>query len=148
VNKDDVKDEELLFRCVFYGKNYYTIQDGKLRISSQAFADRNMQPSVDRAILCNNNPEHTQVNSEDGVVGLISQDIRMIDNIIQRDNKGNEQFKYKIDVIPRPIENNFAHAQVEPSPEYKNKSTFRKVQERLARLASEKGWAILPIDLR
>jgi hypothetical protein len=45
-----------------------------------------------------------------------------------------------------------AHAQIEPSPEYKNDKPFRKVIERLAFLAnqriSKEGWEIEPHELR
>ena len=76
----------------------------------------------------------------------------MIDNIVQRDDKGNEILVYKIDVCPRPTDSNPCHAQIEPSPEYKNKAPFRKVIERLALLANERldqqGWEIEPYELR
>ena len=149
MDNDFVKDEEILYRSLPYNKkDYYTIKEGELKISSQAFGDRTMQPSVDRADLCDRNPQKTQHDPRDGVLSLICKDIRMIDDVVKRDEKGNEQLKYKIDVIPRPLENNIAHAQIEPSPEYQNKSNFRKVQERLAKLASDRinkqGWEIKP----
>ena len=71
----------------------------------------------------------------------------MID-VAQNDSKGKEKFKYKIDVVPRPLPDNEAHAQIEPSPEYETKSVFRRLRERLAIIASEQEWEIPPVDLR
>ena len=70
----------------------------------------------------------------------------------QKDSKGNPLFVYKIDVHPRPTADNPAHAQIEPSPDYASKGTFRKVAEKLAWLATERvknqGWEIEPCELR
>ncbi len=142
MNSDFVKDEEVLYRSIPYDKrDYYTTKEGELKISSQAFGDRSMKPSVDRADLCDNNPKYTQIDPKDGIVSLICQNVRLID-LTQKDEKGKQElYKYKIDVIPRPEYENIAHAQVEPSPEYKNKQSFRKIQERLAYLAC---WEIRP----
>jgi hypothetical protein len=149
---DVVTDDELLYRCVFRGLDkYYRIGSSGVELSSQAFADRGSAPSVDRAKLCNYNPKWTQKNLDDGVVSLIAREVRMID-VAQNDSKGNKLFAYKIDVCPRPVDDNPAHAQIEPSPDYINKTTFRKVTEKLARLATERinkqGWEIMPYDLQ
>ncbi|MUG97109.1 hypothetical protein F7734_34175 [Scytonema sp. UIC 10036] len=150
---DVVTDDELLYRCVFHGGNYYQMEEHGVRLSSQAFADRGQAPSVDRAKLCNHNPQWTQKNTNDAVVSLVAGDIRMIDDIVQKDAKGKEIiYAYKIDVHPRPLGDNPAHAQIEPSPAYQNRNVFRKVSEKLARLATERvahhGWEIEPYELR
>lgn len=154
VSNDIVSDDELLYRCIFFESNCHQRQGSIVKISSQAFNDRNMTPSVDRAYLCNHNPAYTQKNEKDGVISLITHDVRMIDRVVQNDSKGNPIFTYKIDVYPRPIINhpelldNLAHAQIEPTPHYKNKSIFRKLLERLAFLANQREWEIKPYDLR
>ncbi|MFN6569928.1 hypothetical protein [Dendronalium sp. ChiSLP03b] len=149
---DVVTDDELLYRCVFRGLDkYYRIGEFGLELSSQAFTDRNQAPSVDRAKLCGYDPKCTQKNPDDGVGSLITAEVRMI-NISQNDQKGNPLFDYKIDVCPRPTDENLAHAQIEPSPDYSNKTTFKKVAEKLARLATERikqqGWEIELYELR
>lgn len=149
---DVVTDDEILYRCVFRGLDkYYRIGESGLELSSQAFTDRNQAPSVDRAKLCGWKPKHTQKNPDDGVVSLIAGEVRMI-NVSQNDQKGNTLFDYKIDVCPRPTNDNPSHAQIEPSPDYASKGTFRKVSEKLARLATERinkqGWEIEPYELR
>lgn len=148
MTQDFVADEEVLYRCVFYGKNLYQIQGNTATISTQAFADRMMRPSVDRAELCESNPCYSQKDEKDAVVSLITNDVRVIDNIIQNNLKGQPEFTYKIDVLPRPLEDNQAHAQIEPSPDYRNKTPFRKLLERLAYLANQRGWEIEPYELR
>lgn len=148
---DVVTDDELLYRCIFCGLDkYYRIGEFGLELSSQAFTDRNQAPSVDRAKLRDYDPQCTQKNPDDGVVSLIAGEVRMI-NVSQNDPKGKPVFDYKIDVYPRPTDDNPSHAQIEPSPNYTNKGTFRKVAEKLARLATERikkeDWEIKPQDL-
>jgi len=145
-----VKDDELIYRRVACNTQspveFYRVENGILRVSSQAFRDREKRPSVDLAALCSSNPAHTQIDPTDGVIELIIGRVRQIKNI--RKIVGNDTIEYDIDVIPRPIESNEAHAQIEPSPEFSSGSTFKKLQERLARLASDAGWKIYPSELR
>ena len=149
MTQDFVRDEEVLYRCIFFdSKNWYRIEEKTASISSQAFADKEMCPSVDRASLCDNDPCYSQKDEKDAVVSLITQDVRLLKNVIQNNSKGELEFTYKIDVLPRPCENNQAHAQIEPSPEYKNQTPFKKLRERLAYLANQRGWEIKPYELR
>jgi hypothetical protein len=147
-----VADDEFLYRCIFYktldGTKTYKIENGKVYVSISAFRDASLTPSVDRAALCEYNPVYTQKNPEDGVVSLICQDVRLIDSVVQKDPKGKEEFTYKIDVLPRPLPDNNAHAQIEPTPSYRSKSVFRKLLERLAFLANQREWEILPLEFR
>jgi hypothetical protein len=152
VVEDFVADNELLYRCVFYqtsdGTKTYKLEGDKIYVSTSAFRDASSAPSVDRAILCEYDPTYTQKNPKDGVVSLICQEVRLIDSVVQKDSKGREEFAYKIDVLPRPIPENKAHAQIEPTPAYRSKSVFRKLLERLAFLANQREWEILPGEFR
>jgi hypothetical protein len=149
---DRVKDEEMLFRCVFFGRNLYKVQpDGVVRLSSQAFADQNTEPSVDRAVLCNNDPSWTQKDEQDGVVSLITIDVRRVSVSGQNPKPARDEpieIQYNIDVVPDPFQDNEAHAVVRPTPPYQTKSVFRRVREALARIAEGYGWVIPPADLR
>ncbi|NEP76493.1 MAG: hypothetical protein F6K29_34100, partial [Okeania sp. SIO2G5] len=74
-----------------------------------------------------------------------------IKSVTQCNKKGKVEFTYDIDVIARTeTEEGFkpAHAQIEPSPEYQSKSGFKKLLERLAFLANQREWEILPFDRR
>lgn len=150
--EDFVADDELLYRCIFYktsdGTKTYKVENDKVYVSNSAFRDADLAPSVDRAVLCQQDPKHTQKSPEDGVVGLISQDVRLIDSVVQKDSKGREEFTYKIDILPRPLPDNGAHAQIEPTPAYRSKSVFRKLLERLAFLANQREWEISPWEFR
>ena len=148
MTQDFVANEEVLYKCVFYDRNLYEIQGNMATISSQAFTDRAMCPSVDRASLCGNNPCYSQKDEKDAVVSLITKDVRLIDSVIQNNPKGEPEFTYKIDVLARATEENPAHVQIEPSPEYRNKTPFRKLLERLAYLANQREWEIEPYELR
>ena len=144
MDENFITNEEILYRCVFHERNCYQIIDNTAEVSTLAFTDKNKQPSVDRANLCNYDPSHTQKNDQDAVVSLITENVRAI-KIVQNDPKGNPEFPYKIDVIYRPLDENVAHAQIEPSPEYRNRTPFKKLLERLAYLAK---WEISPYELR
>jgi hypothetical protein len=150
--EDFVADNESLYRCVFHqtsdGTQTYKIENDKAYISTAAFRDSSSAPSVDRACLCNHDPTYTQKSPQDGIISLISREVRLINSIIQKDSKGREEFTYKIDVLPRPLPDNVAHAQIEPTPAYRSKSVFRKLLERLAFLANQREWEILPWELR
>jgi hypothetical protein len=152
VVEDFVANDEILYRCVFcenpYGNKHYKLEDNRVLVSSQAFADRTLSPSIDRASLCGNNPRYTQKNPDDGVVSLICRDVRLIDSVRQNDSRGREEFTYKIDVLYRPLDDNKAHAQIEPTPAYRNRNVFRKLLERLAVLANQREWEILPLEFR
>jgi hypothetical protein len=152
LNEDYVVDSELLYRCVFYttsdGTKTYKVEGDKAYISSQAFRDSGQAPSVDRANLCDHRPVYTQRNPKNGVVSLICSEVRLIDCIIQNNPRGCREFIYKIDVLARPLPDNLAHAQIEPAPSYRSKNIFRKLQERLAFLANQRGWEIEPWELR
>ena len=148
---DRVKDEETLFRRVLSGKNLYTVQSGKLRLSSQAFADRKREPSVVRAALCNNDPSWAQQDDHDGVVSLVAIDVRQISVSGLHKEKAptvQKEIQYNIDVVPRPLEANQAHAVICPTPPYRTNSVFRRVREALVLLASRRNWTIPPVDMR
>lgn len=146
-----VEDDEILYRCIFFkdfSSNIKLDSTGRTIISGQAFSDRKKEPSVDRASL-RDSPFDTQVESMDAVVELLCSEVREIDTVVKRDKKGNLIQKYKIDVLHRPINGNFSHAQIEPSPEYGEKgNTFKKLKIKLGLLATERlnqyGWAVAP----
>jgi hypothetical protein len=146
-----IDDSEILFRCVFYGRNLYKTEDnGTLRLSSTAFADKKQEPSVDRSSLCKEDPHWTQVDEKDGVVSIVTRDVRSIIKSGKNPDKNDDErtIIYSLDVVPKPTEDNEAHAVVQPSPEYQTKNVFKKVRESLARIASERGWVLPPHDLR
>ncbi len=145
-----VTDDELLYRSIPYTKlkDYIQQTNDGIAISSQAFSDRGLKPSVDRAILNENDPSKTQINLRDGVVSLLTSKIRKIDEVKKQSQDGENLIVYKIDVVHRPTETNFAHAQIEPSPEYETKNIFKKLTRSLAFLATQRireyGWEIAP----
>jgi hypothetical protein len=57
---DHVYDDETLYRSVVPSL-WKQKSDGEFYLSSQAFADRNRRPSVDRARLCGHDPSYTQL---------------------------------------------------------------------------------------
>jgi hypothetical protein len=159
-----VDDKEVLFRKVFRGDSCYVPKNasdcghgqlGKgVSISSQAFADKKAEPSVDREILCPADPREswTQGGEDHGVLWLLTGRVREID-VYRQDPKGRAIVqRYEVEVHHRPIRNdptqrnNPAHSVVCTSPDCVAKASAKKrLLEGLAQIAS---WKILPKDLR
>lgn len=131
---DRVDDDEVLYRSVkrtlWKQKN-----DGEFYLSSQAFADRNRRPSVDRAELCGHDPSYTQFRPSDYVCSLVAEDVRAIATVVKRDRKGVPQVRHNIDVEPVPLSDNVAHAEIYAVPEISGGRLFERLLERLAYLA-------------
>ena len=145
MSAERVEDDELLYRRVeLRGQGYSLRPYGASKISSQAFADREQQPSVDRARLCGG-PAYTQGDEQNGVLRLVTGQVREINSVQQTDQKGNVEFRYKFDVVPVPLEENPAHAEIHAAPAYRNKQRFRRLLEQLSLLAE---WEVYPADLR
>ncbi len=145
---DFVHNDEILYRRISAGRKLYKIRDNRtIEISSEAFSDRELRVSVDRAKLCNNNPRYTLGNSPGGVVGLVARDVRNIDSLARNDRKGNIIQQFKIDVEPVPLSDNSAHAEIFAIPNFEDgdrKGAFHRLCRRLVRLAEEGQWLILP----
>lgn len=122
-----VENSEILFRSVRESEIEIN-NTGILRVKASAFNDRNMQPSVNRGIFNDNDPAKTQFDKSQYVVRLCAFKIR--DQKIARADR-----TYILDIIPKPEKMNNTHAERIPSPEYKNKEAFRKVQESLSHIA-------------
>ena len=146
-----IENDEVLYRCIFYGRGGYIFSDSDgLRVTRDAFRDPQNQPSVDRAIICQNNPQNTQIDNQDGVVWLITAEVRVIQDVIKY-KKGQEvDTEYLINVLHRPLENNFAHAQIEADPTITSSSVFRRLKTSLMHLVNnhDSQWLIYPGDYR
>ena len=144
-----VADDETLYRRVPCIEGLYVIQaDGSVKVSSAAFSDRSFRPSVDRAELCHNDPRKTQRELSDGVVSVVTLDVRSIHTVVQNDTGGKLIQTFRVDVEHVPIlkhptlPDNAAHAEIYTNPACPNKSVFRKLSERLAQLANGRPWEI------
>ena len=139
-----VADNETLFRSVRdLPQNFPTQPDGTRRVSSQAFTDRQMRPSVDRAAL-HGDPGASQFAPDNGVLQLTAAQVRAIRET-QNDAVGRPVSEYVADVEPVPLSENPAHAEIYGVPPFDNKSVFRRVCEQLAQVSD---WVILPGSLR
>ncbi len=139
LNVAGVADTELLYRAV---RAEYAVPDAenKPRISSQAFFDRYFRPSVDRAVLCGNNPDATGFAPTDGVVSLTAGAVRTL-RATRNDKNGNPVQEYVADVEPVPLAGNPAHAEIFGRPAFDNDKAFRRLCDALSRRAS---WERLP----
>jgi hypothetical protein len=131
VARDPLLDREKVYRRVLPG-SYKNEPDGTRRLSSQAFSDRSMRPSVDRARLCT--PQFTQQDPTNGVVSVLVSQIRE-NEIWQYDSKQRPIGAYRADVIPDPLPENLAHCVIVLRPDQANDRIFRKLLERLAKVA-------------
>lgn len=144
-----VSDEEELYRRIRNLQGYYVVENGKCsHISSQAFSDRGQRISVNRADLCDKNPSRVQNEDDDAVVSILTEIVRVIELSGEGENK--KTFLYKIDVEPKPLQDNPAHAEIFATPDYATKSTFRRLCEKLSRLYDEGKMLLLipPVEIR
>jgi hypothetical protein len=140
-----IDDSELVYRSVRNDGEESRIEDGKLVIYSSAFKDNNKEPSVDRALLLEHNPEKSRKDSTQGVIALCVLDIRNISGV----ESSNPAIGHAIDVIYDPLPENKAHAKIVTDPilggsRSMQDKTFKKLQKALARLATEAGWCLPP----
>lgn len=133
-NGDHVDDDEVLYRAV-KPVLWKQKRDGEFYLSSQAFADRNRRPSVDRARLCGYDPSHAQFQPSDYVCNLVAGEVRAIATVVKHDKKGVPQVRHNIDVEPVPLPDDAAHAEIYAVPEISGGRLFERLLERLAYLA-------------
>ena len=147
---DSVRDDEELYRSVRgeLEAEEYIIENGKLRIRQNAFRDRNKKVSVDRAEL-KSNPCLSKKNDTDGIVSLITAEVRDIGAVITRDQNANVVV-HTVDVIydpcPKSDPKNCAHSYISVDPDFcdpifdtrsKRDRTFERLQVALAKLATK-----------
>ncbi len=131
---DRVDEDEALYRSV-RPILWKQKGDGQFYLSSQAFADRNKRPSVDRAKLCGQDSSYTQFCSSDYICSLVAEDVRFIATVVKHDKKGVPQVRHNIDVEPVPLSENVAHAEIYALPAISGGRLFERLLERLAYLA-------------
>lgn len=134
VGGDRVDDDETLYRSIV-PELWKQKNDGEFYLSSQAFADRNRRPSVDRAKLCGYDPGYTRFRPSDLVCGLIAEDVRAISTVVKHDRKGVPLVRHNIDVEPVPLPDDPAHAEIYTVPEISGGRLFERLLEKLAYLA-------------
>ena len=149
-----VEDDEILYRSVSFKRNQCVLdENGAWRLSSQAFTDSSLKPSVDRACLCEHEPSRAQKSPEDGIASLIALEVRNIKDFKQTNNgkpltdENGQELRHAFDVIHDPITTqpeNPAHALIIATPGYSGKSAFKRLIERLARIAEKRDWLITP----
>ena len=148
---DHIEDREILYRSV-EDENCYA--DGsKIRLKSQAFADRHKKPSVDRAKLWDFNPTKTQLSPSDAIVMLFAEQVRSL-KIPQYNSDKKVEFHYEMDVHAAPIPEesgkpaNPAHAEIRPNCDFRSDKAFKRLLESLCRLAEGYYLPILPESQR
>lgn len=151
VTQEYVSDEEELYRNVRgegSDEYYYDETTGDLVIESKAFLDPQKEPSVDRAKLRNFDPERSRISEENGIVTLITKEVRQIGDVVTKDDK-ERQVNHGVDVRADPIPENEAHARIVVKPKFfgsgsKQKAAFKLLRKALARLATQSGWTLEP----
>lgn len=151
MNKNDfVRNDEILYRSVRgkYGEEYAYDNIGKLKVSSEAFRDRDKKPSVDRAELRGFNPVLSKLSDTDGVVSLMAADVRAI-GTVKTKIQNTDTTAHAVDVIYAPTPENPAHSQIVVNPEFfgsksKQRNVFKLLQLALAELAEKNGWTLEP----
>lgn len=147
---DFVRNDEMLYRSVRGKLNEeYSYDDtGKLRFSSQAFRDISKKPSIDRAELKGFNPALSKLSHTDGIVSLITRDIRAI-GTVETKSQDADAVIHAVDVAYDPTPENPAHSQIIVNPEFfgsknKQKNAFKLLRRALTKLATKSGWTLEP----
>ena len=143
-----VYDPDELYRSVRVGE--YTTRNGKVAFSASAFSDRERKPSVDVSSI-RTDPREARQSADQGVAKLIAGEVRKSSKIAIFDKKGKKTGEHAVDVLHRPIENdpdgepdNLAHCQIECHPTVEKDTTFKRLKESLAAMASRYGWIVEP----
>lgn len=139
---DPIHEDERFFRRIL-PKDVKSKPDGRKRLSSSAFSDRDLEPSVDREKLTEplGGAEFTRQEKQNGVVFVTAADVRGID--ITHQPKGEPVGDYVADLERRRLPENPAHYVVLLQPATNKRGVFKKLIERLAR-KGEKQWVIKP----
>ena len=151
--KCDIECSEVFYRRV---KNKgdskeYTYENDKLVIFANAFNDGAKQPSLYRANKIENKPERARVNEKEGIVGIRASDINSI-KIDAHAHAENICYNVKIKYQPSKVpKTGVAHSIIVVNPEFtgtKNeiKMAFMKLKEKLAIIATNNGWELVPVD--
>ena len=136
---DPVADIEWVYRRVVYDD----CDLPTLLPTSKCFFDPGLQPSVDRAVLRNHQPQYTKKLATDGVATLSASAVRGIGEVVS-DPIGS----HNVDIRPDPImgvegkPDNPAHALIIAEPALpciatgnQRDKAFRRLREALARIA-------------
>lgn len=155
-NQDNVRDDESVYRRIPAELEgiAYSVMNGQFRILPSAFWDRYLTPSVYRAELINHNTQLPQDKVENGIVEIITIQIRQIGNVVTK-HEGKVIEEHTVDVIADPIVDinstllDSAHAIIVVNPNYfgsksKQKNAFDLLTIALSTLANENGWTIEP----
>ena len=156
---DSIRNDEELYRSVRgeLDAEEYLIEREKLRIRSNAFRDRNKKPSVDRAELKKSNPCCSKRNDTDGIVSLITANVRAIGTVVTK-TQNEDVVVHTVDVIydpnPKSDPKNHAHSHIVVDPDFfdtdifdtnsKRERTFDRLRVALAKLATKNGWTLEP----
>ena len=157
MTQDYVSDDEELYRNVRgeedADESRINPNTGRLEFTSQAFLDRKSTPSIDRAKLKNFEPRQSLLSDTNGIVSLITEEVRQIGTVVSKNKKG-KNINHAVDVIhdPKPPEDpqNKAHSLIVVEPKFlssdKQGKAFKLLRKALAILATRRGWKLEPSD--
>jgi hypothetical protein len=140
-----VDDTELLYHAVRRA-HFTRHSETDVTVSANAYSDPETKPSVDRAHMRDFEPQRTRFNESDGIVSLITKNVRDINDVFQYTASGQPTGDpYVYDVIWRPVKDdpspnvrdNLAHAQIE-ADRAMNDGTFKRLRRALALMSSKR----------
>lgn len=134
-----VEDSEWLYRRVDPLKVDW--RGGRCRPGSQAFGPIENGMSVDRAELCDHDPNHVKKKPTDHVCSATAGAVRNIKTEKFSKGKSTGEF-YGTDVRATPEEHNVAHADVHETREFPSRSMYKRLKASLAQTFNwESGFA-------
>jgi hypothetical protein len=127
-----VAPDEVLHRLV--KPDYVDPINGGWRISSQAFlGGRERRISVNRTLLCGDDPTYTQEQPTDFVCWLLTGEVQNL--TVTRNAPDGTVERYGVRVDPTPLPHNNAHADIYVASSPASSAPFRKLKEKVAEIA-------------
>jgi hypothetical protein len=148
--KTPVLNQEVLYRSVRDSDEHHGC-DPKgqlLRLGNSAFNCPDRKPSVNRESLSSGGPEASRLTQADGIVMLLTEQVRSISAVVTNDKKGAPLLTHNVDVVHAPVPENYAHAQIEADPRVSSDGAWKKLKEALCRIALLRGWVYPPASAR
>jgi hypothetical protein len=133
-----VSDDENLYRSIWLKPQCFSLdENGALRVSPEAFADKSKRPSLFRHDLCDAPPHSNppRLGPDQAVASLLAGNIREKAGPIVHQAEKREPVTYLIDIAPDLSDGQHrSHAIVFATPAFETRRAFEKLKLRLALL--------------
>jgi len=131
-----VENDEKLYRSIKLIAANFKLEQGSIRLSQAAFADRSKRTSFFRHKLTEAPPYSNppRMSEQDAVVALLAGNIRCKISHPAGTGSAKQDIELVIDVVPETIGHHPSHAVAISSPNFPSNGAYEKLKRRLATL--------------